>query len=348
MGQIDDTARPGASKNRHEVKVLPLTTDLNGGKVALTVHRIAGRADGPTLGIVGTVHGNEWFYIEVIRRLIDELKVTELSGSVRIIPVANPSAFGQFSRTTPDDSDTPDLNRAFPGRYTSITERLAAAIEQEILAHCDYLIQYDCGPWGWAIGEVMYGMDYPDPAVNEASRAMAVSYQWPLIRGGKLFTEHPGPKSLAGYAGSKYKIPSILPEIGGSGFDEALEEEWIQANLRGTKGVMEYLDMLPASSSPEHPQYLCPLRARVNPTFGGMLQVRVSPSELGREVSAGQLLGTVVDPYTFEVLEELRSPGDGWLFYVSRSKPVRPGDFAIGVMLREGAAPAKQAQGSSR
>jgi predicted deacylase len=51
-----------------------------------------------------------------------------------------------------------------------------------------------------------------------------------------------------------------------------------------------------------------------------------------KEVKAGQVLGRVMSPYSFEVLEELRAPGDGILMYTARSYPVRPGDWAFGVV----------------
>jgi hypothetical protein len=39
----------------------------------------------------------------------------------------------------------------------------------------------------------------------------------------------------------------------------------------------------------------------------------------------------VIDAFTFEKVEELRSPVDGYLMYASIPRPVRPGDYAFGV-----------------
>ena len=47
-----------------------------------------------------------------------------------------------------------------------------------------------------------------------------------------------------------------------------------------------------------------------------------------REVQKGELLGRVWSPYSFEVIEELRSPVRGLLDMVSREYPTRPGDWA--------------------
>ena len=325
-------SRPGRSVVQH-----PVTTDLHGGQLTLTVHSVTGTEPGPTVAVVATVHGNEWFYIEVVRRFVEGLTPETLRGTVLAVPVANPAAFGQLVRATPDASDTPDLNRSFPGRFTSITEQLAQALETHVLRSSDYLIQYDCGPWGWAIGDVMYGADYPDPAVSEKSRAMALAYGYPLVRPAALIAEHPGPRSLLGYAGSRHNIPSILPEIGGSGFAPDVEATWIAANLAGTRGVLQHLGMLPGTPPRPPRTILCPRRRRVNPSVAGMLEPVLTAGDLGREVAASELLAVVRDPYTFERLEELRAPTDGWLFYVARPQPVRPGDFSMGIVDRAGA-----------
>jgi predicted deacylase len=70
---------------------------------------------------------------------------------------------------------------------------------------------------------------------------------------------------------------------------------------------------------------------RVNPTRGGFLRSHYSGEALARPVQKGNLLGEVISPYTREVLEELRAPADGLLFYVARDYPVQPGDWAYGI-----------------
>ena len=73
-------------------------------------------------------------------------------------------------------------------------------------------------------------------------------------------------------------------------------------------------------------------KVRVNPSVGGMLTPVQENERLGREVKEGELLATVVSPYSFEVLEELRAPYDGYLAWIPRWYPVRPGDWAFGVI----------------
>jgi hypothetical protein len=70
---------------------------------------------------------------------------------------------------------------------------------------------------------------------------------------------------------------------------------------------------------------------RVNPRVGGLLRSRCGTDRLATPVTTGELLGEVVSPYTFKVVEQLHAPVDGLLFYVARDYPVHPGDWAFGV-----------------
>src|SRR5690606_33039905 len=96
--------------------------------------------------------------------------------------------------------------------------------------------------------------------------------------------------------------------------------------------VMKGLGML--EGAPELPErYLIYERVqRVNPRVGGLLLPSNTTETFGRLVQAGELLGRVVSPFTFEVLEELRAPFEGYLAYWARSYPLRPGDWAYAVI----------------
>ena len=48
----------------HEVVTLPVTTGLNGAALDLTVHVVHGARPGPTLALLSTLHGGEWFSIQ--------------------------------------------------------------------------------------------------------------------------------------------------------------------------------------------------------------------------------------------------------------------------------------------
>ena len=65
--------------------------------------------------------------------------------------------------------------------------------------------------------------------------------------------------------------------------------------------------------------------------MAGLLRSFHGGEALRKTVRRGTVLGEVISPYTFEVLERLLAPADGLLFYTARDYPVRPGDWAYGV-----------------
>lgn len=319
----------GFSVGKHITRIR-VTTDLNGGPIDLVTHVVVGHRPGPTLFVASTLHGGEWTTIEVIRQVLERVEPDHMSGTLIALPVANQTAFGKMKRATPDESDNSDLNRVFPGPETWITEQIAATITRELLSKADALIDFHQGTWGNSFGRMSYGHDFPDPDVAAASRAMAHAFGIPWVRA-QTTQKFPGPGSMMGYAGTKLGIPSVIGGIGGIGFEADEEAEWIEANVRGVLNVMRHLRIL--EEEPERVRVLEFSRMqRVNPTVGGFLRPSRDDDTLGREVAAGEVLATVTSPYTREVLETLVAPVAGYLMYYPRWYPVRPGDWAYGII----------------
>jgi predicted deacylase len=310
---------------------LNVTEDLDGSNVQLVVHVVSGRRPGPTLALLSAIHGDDWQGNDVIRQVLETVDPEKMTGNVIALPVANPAAFAHLRRTTPDGSDNADLNRVFPGHYTWLTEQLASVIAGEVLPMADALIDFHAGMWGAAMGSVIHGSDYSDPDVSAASRSLARAFGWPNIHEAKLMAAGLARSSM-GYFGAILGRPSITPEIGGAGFDRSLEASWQEAKVKGTINVMKHLGIL--EGKPETPEkYLVwSKRWRVNPKKGGYLIPVVQPERLLSDVVKGELLGTIVSPYTFEEIERLEAPGRGVLLYCSRPYPVRPGGWAFGVI----------------
>jgi predicted deacylase len=321
---LDTDVAPGS----RSIARLPITTRLDGSMLTVPIHVVRGATDGPTLLVVSALHGSEWFSVEVVHRVVTTVDPAGLRGTLIAIPVANPMAFERFTRMTPDESDEPDLNRVWPGGTTWITEQIAAVLDREILARTDYLIDLHTGPWGTSLAGISYSRDLPDRSVNQRSLEMAVAFGYPVIRALDAMSVFPGPRSITAYAGSARGIPSIGPNLGGAGFAPEAEAEWRDGNVAGTLGVMRHLGMLPGDPDLAPRYFHFATRGiRVVPRHGGMLRPLAGPEELGGPVAKGQPLGTIISPYTFDVLEELVAPADGILFGIGRDYPVRPGDW---------------------
>ena len=308
---------------------VPVTTRLDGSELAITVHAVRGRQDGPVVTLVSALHGSEWLSIEIVRRVVETLDPARLRGSVLAIPVANPIALEQFTRMTPDESDEPDLNRVWPGGQTWITEQMAGALSREVLPQTTHLVDFHTGPWGANLATIGYARDLPDPEVTRQSLEMAVAFGYPSIRALNMMSVFPGPRSIGGYAGSALGIPNIAPNLGGVGFAPEVEEGWIDGSAQGVFNILRHLGMLDGEVAlPPRFLHFESRGFRVVPRRGGLLLPHFGPADLLRDVRRGERLGTVISPYTFEVLEELDAPADGILFGSARSYPVRPGDWS--------------------
>jgi predicted deacylase len=314
-----------------QVVNLPVTTGLNGASLDLAVHVLHGTGAGPTLALLSTLHGGEWFSILPLRRLVHELALADLKGTLLVVPVANPPAFGRLMRNAPDKTDSPDMNRVFPGPLAATNDQLASVLATEVLARASCLIDLHQGPWGAAFQDILIPDD-AEPIAADHSERLALAFGSPIIRRAPVVAGFPGPRSSIGYAGGVLGIPAMGVEVGGAGFGAALEEGWIQATVDGIRAVMAELGMIrPVAREAPRAQLIYRKSHRVNPRVGGLLRSRFGGERLGEAIGTGTLLGEILSPYTNEVIEELRAPADGLLFYTARDYPLEPGGWAYGI-----------------
>ena len=301
-----------------KIITIPITRDL-GVEIRIKAHILAGKQDGPTMLILSMLHGEEWFSSLIIRELINRIELDDLKGNIIAVPVANTSAFNTGTRSVMDNSDEPDANRSFSGRYQWISNQITRAIENELFSVSDYLIDYHVGSWGCTMADIGYGSDYKDKQMVDISKGMAVSYGFPMIHAMTLFKGTHSDRTSMGCAGVKHKIPGIVPEIGGLGFGETIERDWLAQNINGVIGNLKYLNML--EGEPE----LCPKYLfikdywRTSPKNAGYLETKIGLERQFTEIKKNEHLANVIDPETFDILEEIRSPGDGVLFYTCRN-----------------------------
>jgi len=182
------------------------------------------------------------------------------------------------------------------------------------------------------MGSVFVDTDYSDPEISRASLEMCLAFGTPLVLAIDGFKGWPGPRTSQSYAGEVLGIPCCGSFIGGAGFDRALEELWLEQNLTGIRNVMIHEGMLAGTPLLLEEYLTFSMVHRVNPRNGGLLIPATSSDIFGRHVNKGELFGRVVSPFSYETLEELRSPVEGYLAYWARSYPIRPGEWAFGVI----------------
>jgi uncharacterized protein len=329
--QLDST--PG----RRHVR-LDVARDLSGRMVSIDVIVHQGTEDGPTLTLLSGMHGDEWLHLEFFRRIDAELDHAALRGRLIMVPIANAAAFAHLSRNVLHEADAPDMNRVFPVTprpQNGLPEQLAAKLAHEVLTRSDALLDFHLGIWGSTLASSIVGIDFSDEGVRRASHELALTFGLPLVFETRMMSVFPGPRAAQAYVGEVLKIPSCGSFHGGAGFDADLEDGWMNANYRGIHNVMRHLGM--EDGAIERPgRYLAyEVVQRVNPRNGGYLIPERRRDTFGREISEGDLLGRVTSPFTFETIEELRAPMDGYLGYWSRNYPLHPGDWAFSVVPRD-------------
>lgn len=291
-----------------------------GSKLETPVYVIRGSHPGDTLCLTSAIHGDELNGIEIVRKLVSELSPRRLHGTVIGVPIVNLLGFTQGSRYLPDRRD---LNRYFPGNPNgSSASRIAYSFFEEIVRHCDFLIDLHTGSLNKTnMAQVRANLEIP--AVVEFTTkfgSTAVLHSRKLR--GNLRSE-----------ATNQGIPAVALELGEPG---SLQQEHVAEGVKIIETVLSGLDMSrrlwPVGES--QPIFYSSRWVRVN--SGGLL---ISKVDVGERVGEGAVLGSMVNPITNESIDVV-SPYSGRVLGMALSQFMLPGyaAFNIGIVAdKEGA-----------
>jgi predicted deacylase len=292
-------------------ETIPVTTLASGRELFIPLHRLKGRTPGPTLGLSAVVHGDEPLTNEIIRQVLMRVEPAALRGSILAVPIVNALAFESLTRHTP--IDMLDLNRNFPGSPAGwLSEQIAHVLATRFVSQLDVHLDLHTGG-------IFPTVDYVYVFDNsrDLSRAFGSTF---------LFEpSQPYPGTFAVPARER-GIPFFTAEVGGGSF---LDAHYIEHGVRGVLNVLKQLRMLDGAVERPERQTILTDMAVIRPRVGGILYPEVGLDRLGQEVSSGTLLGRVVSPYSFETLEEIRSPFERGIMILLRGGIMRvnPGDY---------------------
>lgn len=258
---------------------------------------VRGVNPGKTLVVSANVHGDEYEGVRAIYEAVEELDPATMSGDLIAVPVTNPPAFWNGTRTSPLDGA--NLARVFPGSPDgSPSEQIAWHMAHSVIAHADFYADLHSGGVKWRMPS-MAGYDATDPRSKAGALAFGASVVW----------GHPdvAPGRTVSFAKSR-GIPFLYTEARGAGRIDSGDLEMMK---RGIRNLLRHLEILPGALE------RVPLELHlfgegnvergINSPGKGFL---INAVDMFDRVSKGQLLGRLVD-LSGDTIAELRSPCDG-------------------------------------
>lgn len=260
-----------------------------------------GVEEGPTLGMVAAIHGNELNGIPIIQQVFQKIDPQQLKGTVLGVPGINVISLNQDRRRFVDEED---LNRNFPGKEKgNRSQQYVFKIRQKILPHFDYLVDMHTASFG-RTNSLYVRADLR----NETIAQMAKLQDCDIILNSKgipstgdaiaMLRTFRAEAMLQG-------IPTITVEYGNP---QVYQPEITKRGINGIQNLMAWLKITdtPIQNFPTQP-VVCKKSYWMYVDKGGLLEIPVSLTEM---VKKNQVIGILRNPFG-DVLEEYLAPEDG-------------------------------------
>lgn len=278
---------------------------------------VNGANPGPTLCLVGAIHGDELNGVEMIRSVIFDIDPAKLKGVVIGVPVANIMGFRRNSRYLPDRRD---WNRYFPGNtHGSTASRLAHSFFNNVITHCTSLVDLHTGSFH-RTNLPQLRADLSDEQVARLAQSFGDI---------AVLNSRGNPSSLRA-AAIRAGIPAVTME---AGEPQHIQREVVVAGVTAIKSLLAKTEMYGRA----------PKWGRVAPVYYRSSWVRANQNgilfsrvHLGKRVREGEILGSVTDPIT-NARTHIISPFNGRILGMALDQVVLPGFAAyhIGVQTAE-------------
>lgn len=290
---------------------------IGGGEFQLPATILHGEQQGKTVLITAGIHAEEYVGIQSALELSEMLKVQKIAGTVVIVKVVNRKAF-ELRSGSDSHEDGKNLNRVFPGNKEGTwSERLAYAIENELLSIADYYIDLHSGDSYEQLTPYVYYAGAAAKEVVEQSREMAQQADVPYMVGSNV--------AMGGcynYAAS-LGIPSILLERGQMG---GWTKEESHSTRRDVRNILCHLGIYQGEKDyrnyyPLEVKDLCYQAANEQ----GLWYPCKKPGDM---IQQGDMLGVIKD-YEGKILEVCKAEYGGVILYQTGSLQVQESGSVI-------------------
>lgn len=319
MPEFELAAVPMGSKTTGWMSVAPRA---DGNWWRLPVLTVRGSEPGPTLVVLGAVHGDEYEGVETIPLVFGDVDASALAGTLVMVPVCNLPAYESAIRSSPIDGM--NLARVFPGKADgTVTERIAYALTEKLFRHADFLVDLHSGGVAYDI-PTLIGYLHDDGELGQKSRAAAEAFGAPVLWGHPM----PMPAGRSISAAMEHNVPWLYTEAPGGGLARPSD---IACFRRGVLNVMRHLNMLPGA--PEVPTPTHHLVGDGNldvvtlAPIGGFFRPTVTVLD---RVAKGEELGRIVD-FFGNTTAVITAEMDGVVIMVRRLHRVHVGEGLLQV-----------------
>jgi len=264
------------------------------------------KLDGPTILLMGGVHGDEVNGVAIVRDIIRKKYNIPKRGTIICIPVFNVFGYLFLSRYFPDGRD---LNRMFPGSPTgALASQFAYKFTKEIAPMVDYVIDFHTGG--------SKRDNFPNVRcvlTEEKAFNLAKAFGAPFIVNSNYIAK---------------SVRSIIHKMGNTillfegGKSIVLDESAINCGVEGALNVMKYLGIREGALNLINKPVIIKKSKWLRAPFSGMLRLRVAN---GSWVTKKSVLAEITDPYG-EFQKKVIAPFDCYIFGLNTTSVVNKGD----------------------
>lgn len=277
--------------------------------VDVPAFELTGARDGPSLSLIGGVHGCEYSSIAAVVKVVRELDPAELRGTVTAVPVVSMESFTQRTPFVVP-ADGKNLNRAFPGDPGgTYTDRLAHDIHTRLIEPADAVIDLHGG-------DLVEALEPFALYANAQSRDLALAIGLPYV------IDYSASDALQGMTASVAKR-GVIAEAGGAG---QLDPEATDLLAGGVRNALKSLGMLPGEPDPPRSTVL----TRFEWLYSAPAGFWVAARRTGDHVREGDVLGEVRDLYG-DAQQTIVAPADGVILFLTTSAAVPANGLLLGL-----------------
>ncbi len=300
-----------------------------------------GEKAGPSVVLVGAVHGEEVVGTAVIHRIFKEANLSR--GALYAIPAANMQGLSQGFRLVPLGETTKwgNLNREFPGDPSGDpAERIAWAIYDKIIkikpAPTVVIDLHADAPKSLAYSLLDRFVRRPNKLLVKRTEGLAKIFGITVCNDDTLkeYIADDGERTLTGALYNFAHVPAFVAELGGP---NVVHKKFEDLGVMGVKNILNHLGMLKSFWEPKIDESRIDVKYKLR-TYAIIASERSGFAnyevELGDEVNKGDRIATIADIFG-KVKRVVRASRHGFVLSLGYATVTQPGAILAMLAVRE-------------